>query len=381
MSNPTSAAPELRLVDALMTRRALVCCGAGGVGKTTVSAALGLAGARLGRRVLVVTIDPSRRLAETLGVARHSAHPSPIDSDRLRALGVSPPGTLDAWMLDPGVVSDRTVNNFAKSPEDAARLLANPVYQGLSRLTAGMQEYTAVEAMHGFVQEGRYDLVILDTPPARNALRFLEAPTRVRAFLDRRIFEFFAPSEAGLIRRITGNVVEKVLDLTLGEGTRRSTQEFFALFGTLLHHLERNQAEMLKFLQSDAVGFLLVTSPQRAAVEEALALEARAQATLGLPLLGRILNQSLAPEVSPDAPPAIPPTIDLLGPTPSPEALAALKAVLALAVTELAEEAEHRSLAASLSQAAGRTWVLPRLRTAASDLEALTLLVDRVLST
>jgi hypothetical protein len=154
VSEEIGTSKHVGLAEALQSRRAIICAGAGGVGKTTVSASLALAAARLGRRVLVVTIDPSRRLAETLGVSRHLAEPIALDPARLAALGVHPPGSLDAWMLDPGIVSDRTVESFAQTPDDARRLLANPVYQGLSRMTAGMQEFTAVEAMHTFVTTG-----------------------------------------------------------------------------------------------------------------------------------------------------------------------------------------------------------------------------------
>jgi anion-transporting ArsA/GET3 family ATPase len=365
------------LVELLTTRRALICAGAGGVGKTTVSASLALAAARLGRRVLVVTIDPSRRLAETLGVERHLPAPVALAPERLAALGVAPPGTLDAWMLDPGIVSDRTVEAFARTPDDARRLLANPVYQGLSRMTAGMHEYTAVEAMHTFVTQGRYDLVVLDTPPARNALRFLDAPRRVSAFLDRRIFEAFAPAQGGLIRRVAGGVVEKVLDVALGQATRRAVQEFFGLFGTLLKHLEGNQKQMVDFLRSDAVAFVLVTSPHRAAVEEALALEARCRQVLGIALTGRVLNQSLGA----DADDARWPEASLFAAdAPSPSALAAaLPLLTGLADAEAAEIAAHRAVAARLAQASGPTWVLPRLPAAASTLEALDGLVTRIL--
>lgn len=377
MSDVDTSSKHVSLVSALQSRRAIVCAGAGGVGKTTVSASLALAAARLGRRVLVVTIDPSRRLAETLGVSRHLPEPVALDPARLAALGVHPPGSLDAWMLDPGIVSDRTVESFAQTPDDARRLLANPVYQGLSRMTAGMQEFTAVEAMHTFVTTGRYDLVVLDTPPARNALRFLDAPRRVSAFMDRRIFEAFAPTTAGsgLVRRLAGSVVEKVLDVALGQNTRKAVQEFFALFGALLQHLETNQQTMVRFLRSDAVGFVLVTSPHRAAVDEALALEARCRAILGVPLLGRVLNQSLAADD--DAAPH--PAASLFGDEDAATVAAALPVLTRLAEAEQAEITAHRETAVRLERESGTTWVLPRLPVAASNLEALNALVERVL--
>ena len=192
--------------DVLANKRVIVCCGAGGVGKTTVSASLALAAARAGRRVLVVTIDPSRRLAETLGVSRNLPEPTELPAERLAAAGVSAPGSLAAWMLDPQLVSDRVVHGFSKSEDDARRLLANPIYQNVTAMVAGMQEYTAVEALHGFVRDDRYDLIVLDTPPSRNALRFLEAPHRASGFLDGRVFNLFIPGEGSIIRRFASRL-------------------------------------------------------------------------------------------------------------------------------------------------------------------------------
>ncbi len=347
----------MSLSAALRERRVIICCGAGGVGKTTVSAALALAGARLGRRVLVITIDPSKRLAEALGVSRNAPEPVELSPERLAVLGVSPPGTLSAWMLDPVEVSDRTVRAFARHPDEAGRLLDNPFYQGITRIAAGMQEYTAVEALYTFVQAGTYDLVVLDTPPSRNALRFLDTPERAAAFLDPRIFALFSPTDGkGWVRRMAGNVVEKVLDVAFGVETRNSIQEFFGLFGQLLHHLNANQAALKAFLRSDAVGFVLVTSPERAALEEAAAFEHRARERLNMPILGRVLNQSLAAD-----PPG--PDPETLAGEPAarehPEALAALRHLAAL---EQRVAASHAEVARTLIEAThGPVWVLPKL--------------------
>ena len=237
------------------TRKVLVCCGAGGVGKTTVSASLALAAARAGKRVLVVTIDPSKRLAETLGVSRNPEEPVQIPEDRLKAAGVT--GTLSAWMLDPQLVADKVVNSFSNSEREASELLQNRIYRNITAMVAGMQEYTAVEALYEFVENEAYDLIILDTPPSRDALRFLDAPDRATAFLDKRIFNLFIPGEGGLIRRMTTRLVEKVMDLTFGENTRRELQQFMSLFGQLLGYLNQNQAEMKAFFAGDQVGFIL----------------------------------------------------------------------------------------------------------------------------
>jgi anion-transporting ArsA/GET3 family ATPase len=351
------------LLEAILARRAIVCAGAGGVGKTTVSAALALVAARAGRRVLVVTVDPSRRLAETLGVATHSEQPIALDEKRLAALRVPQGGQLSAWMLDATVVSDQTVRGFARTPEEAERLIAHPLYLGITRLAAGMHEYTAIEAMHRFVTTDRYDLVVLDTPPARNALRFIEAPERARAFLDPRILEVFTPREGGLARRIAEGVAERVLDATLGEDTRRSLQAFLGLFTPLLRHLDGNQKAMAAFLRSPQLGFILVTSPQRSAVAEAAALEERLRTVLGVPLLGRVLNQvTFAPHPLPDAADFSDPFIH--------------GALMHLAEVERAEAAAHAEVARAFARPGTHVAVLPRLPHAASQLEALDALVD-----
>src|SRR5262249_19564947 len=132
-------------------QRIIVCCGAGGVGKTTTAAALALAGARLGRRVLVLTIDPSRRLAETLGVTRNPPKPVRLPEDRLTQAEIVPPATLEAWMLDPKLVSDEAVRRLVKNDAEADRVLQNRIYQHVTAMVAGMHEYTAMEALHRFV--------------------------------------------------------------------------------------------------------------------------------------------------------------------------------------------------------------------------------------
>ncbi len=354
--------------EVLAQKRVIVCCGAGGVGKTTVSASLALAAARAGRRVLVVTIDPSRRLAETLGVSRNLPEPAALPAERLAAAGVHPPGSLSAWMLDPQLVSDRVVRGFSKSEEDAHRLLSNPIYQNVTAMVAGMQEYTAVEALHDFVRDDHYDLVVLDTPPSRNALRFLEAPHRAGAFLDRRVFNLFIPGEGSVIRRFASRLIERVMDVAFGEETRQDLQTFFQLFGALLGHLNHNQTEMRAFFTSDQVGFLLVTSPAQEALAEAQYFERKTRDELGLPLIGYVLNRSLASFAERPFPdPALLPT------GASQAAIRAVSKLAGIAKGERRTVEAHVSLADDLSTRTdgGVCWVLPHLTSGASDLDDL----------
>ncbi len=277
------------LIHLLKSKRVIVSCGAGGVGKTTVSASLSVLAARMGLRVLVVTIDPSKRLAEALGVERNAPEPVEVHLEGLEN------GRLHAWMLDPQMVSDQVVAKFSKTPEEAKRLLENRIYQNVTAMVAGMQEYTAVEALCEFVSTDRFDLVILDTPPSRDALRFLDAPIRANAFLDRRIFNLFIPSEGGLIRRMATKLVEQVMDVAFGKQTRKDLQQFFMLFGALLGHLNHNQSEMQQFFRAKTVGFLMVTSPSELALKET-AFFRRKTEELGLGVCGVVLNRSLAME-------------------------------------------------------------------------------------
>lgn len=274
----------------LQDKRIVVCCGAGGVGKTTTSAALALGAARQGQRVLVLTIDPSRRLAQALGVTRNTTEPMEPSPAFLAAAGVRPPGSLHAWMLDPKLVSDQAVRRLARSPAEAEKLIGNPIYGQVTRMVAGMQEYTAMEALHGFVEQGIYDLVILDTPPARNALNFLEAPGRLAEFLDGRIFQLLLPQQEGRLFGTTRRVVERILAGVFGTEFYSQLQMFFNSFASIFARLNGNAQRMRERLQEDDVTFLLVASPAEDALEDARYFRDRIR-ELGLPLGGMVLNR------------------------------------------------------------------------------------------
>jgi anion-transporting ArsA/GET3 family ATPase len=271
----------------LLTSKTLVCCGAGGVGKTTTSAALALAGAQLGQRVLVLTIDPSKRLAQALGVARNTPRPVELSAERLERLGVTE-GRLSAWLLDPQLVSDGVVKREAR--EQASALMSNMIYREVSGMVAGMQEYTAVEALRSFVHDEQYDLIVLDTPPSRHALRFLDAPERVASFLDKRIFKLFTPRRTGLVGRLAGRALDEVLERAFGAEVSADLKEFFELFGGILDHLNEHQQEMGAFFKSSEVCFYLVTTAGAEVVEEARAFAEQARAR-GLPFGGVVLNR------------------------------------------------------------------------------------------
>jgi len=280
-----------RLADLIRNKQVLVLCGAGGVGKTTSSAALALQATALGRRVLVLTIDPARRLAQALGIPPHSSAPTPVPEDRLRAAGVGPGGALDAWMIDPRVVFEQIVRRLA--PEQSVPLILNSrLYAHMGELVAGMQEYTAGEAMFHLASSGKYDLVVLDTPPSRNALDFLDAPGRLTRFLDENVVQVFLPRDGGLVRR-AGRLVGGVFSRVFGEDFVRDLQEFMGAFSGMFAGMRREADGLAKLLESDAAAFVLVTSPEEEALREALFFKDEV-ARRKLPFAGFVLNRSHA---------------------------------------------------------------------------------------
>lgn len=367
------------IAELITDRRILVICGAGGVGKTTTATALALAAARKGRRVLALTVDPSRRLAQTLGVDRNLKVPTSISPERLEQAGIEPPGSLDAWMLDPKLVADRVVRKLAKDPEQVQRLMENRIYKGLSRMVAGMQEYMAMEALHEFHLEGKYDLVVLDTPPSRNALAFLEGPQRMANFLDGRIFQLFVPSGeggGGFFRRTAGAIIDRINSMVFGEESYRDIQEFFESFSDILKKLNANAGNMIDLLgDPDDVAFLLVTSPTDASVSDAHFFRDRTQ-TMGLPFAGFVLNRSQALAGGRTFP-----TLDLLGSDPSPVARDALRKLQVLAEVERSEMDRDRHLLATLAEECGDSGfalATPTVPGGANDMPSLVYISEQI---
>ena len=281
------------LSELVKTRKVIVCCGAGGVGKTTTSAALGLAAARAGRRVLVLTIDPAKRLAQAMGIAENSKAPTPISRERLEAAGVTT-GSLDAWMLNPDVVFDSLVRRMARSEAQAERILASRLFRHLSEMVAGMQEFTAAEALYDLSTSGKYDLVILDTPPARNALDFLEAPGKLARFLDEKIINLFLPGKHRLaIFRKATELIGSVFNKVFGPEFFAEIQEFLGAFSGMFAPMRQHAEGVRKLLSSKDAAFLLVTSPEQTALTEARYFRDRILA-MKLPFAGFVLNRSWA---------------------------------------------------------------------------------------
>ncbi len=362
----------VRVGKLLREKKIIVCCGAGGVGKTTTAAAISLAAARAGRKVLVLTIDPSKRLAETLGVSRNPPSPVRVPEDRQQAAGIKAPGSLDAWMLDPKLVADSAVRRLSKSPEDAERILGNRIYQQVSTMVAGMHEYTAMEALFRLVNEGRYDLVVLDTPPSRHALDFLEAPRRLSGLVDSRAISAFLPSGDGVIARAASKVIQTILAAVFGEEFATEFVAFLGVFTGIFRSLSVNVSEMRKFLSGPDVAFLLVSSPAPATLTEAFFFQDKTKA-LDLPFRGFVLNRSKAAALERTMPPA------------RDEHDAVLSAGLTK-LHQLAEVEQHAAsrdlaLLADLAKRAGESataMALPELPQGADDIGTLVAVADRL---
>ena len=359
----------------IQENKVIVCCGAGGVGKTTTAASLAVGAARLGRRVLVLTIDPSRRLAETLGVSRNPKEPVALPEDRQQAAGIRAPGRLDAWMLDAKLVADESVRRFAGSEERARPILANRVYQQATTMLAGLHEYAAMKALHGFITGGAYDLVVLDTPPSRNALDFLEAPKRLAGFLDGAIFRMFLPSKSGLIGRAGSRLVSKVLGLAFGEEFASELSAFFESFAGLFATLNADLIDVRARLTQPDTAFLLVTTPSDAAVTEAHFFHERIL-QLGLPFRGFVLNRSQGAEsrkVFQEGADA----------NASPALRSGLEKLKWLARAEHLQVARDRGLLADLALRGGKeafALALPNLPAGANDISTLTTIADLVMA-
>jgi anion-transporting ArsA/GET3 family ATPase len=268
----------------------IVCCGSGGVGKTTTSAALALRAAERGRKVVVLTIDPARRLAQSMGIEALDNTPRPV-------VGVGGDGgTLDAMMLDMKRTFDEVVEGQA-TPEKARQILENPFYIALSSSFAGTQEYMAMEKLgqiHADAQrDGTYDLIVVDTPPSRSALDFLDAPERLSSFLDGRFIKLLLAPAKGPARLMTAGfgLVTNALTKVLGAQVLRDMQTFVAAFDTLFGGFRQRAQKTFELLQADGTAFLVVASPEPDALREAAYFVERLSED-DMPLAGLVVNRA-----------------------------------------------------------------------------------------
>ncbi|MGH0032225.1 MAG: ArsA family ATPase [Myxococcota bacterium] len=280
----------------LRERRIVVCVGCGGVGKTTVSASLALEAARAGRRALVLTIDPARRLADALGVGDLGDEPQAIRRTLLDALDVPPEGALSAVMLDMKRTFDDLVARFAEDESARERILTNPIYQHVSDALAGSVEYSAMEKVYQLASGGDYDLIVVDTPPAQHALDFLEAPRRLLEFLDSRLVNLlihpaFAASRLGvrLFQRSTRRVF-RVIEQVTGMGFLEDVSEFLLAFEGMSEGFRRRAGEVRRLLEGPESAFVLVAGPERESVVQSEQFLDRLEG-FGVELVGLVANR------------------------------------------------------------------------------------------
>ncbi|MWA06924.1 AAA family ATPase [Actinomadura sp. LD22] len=287
--SPTKNPPALD-VDGLLDdprTKIIVCCGSGGVGKTTTAAALGVRAAERGRDVVVLTVDPARRLAQSMGLSELDNNPRRIEIDG--------DGELHAMMLDMKRTFDEIVEAHA-DPDRAKQILANPFYQSLSSSLSGTQEYMAMEKLGQLHRSGAWDLIIVDTPPSRNALDFLDAPERMGRFLDGRFMKILAaPAKTG--GRFGVKVISAgfgmftgVINKVLGVQLLRDVQTFVAAFDTMFGGFRERAEKTFKLLQTPGTAFLVVAAPEPDALREASYFVERL-AEERMPLAGLVVNR------------------------------------------------------------------------------------------
>jgi anion-transporting ArsA/GET3 family ATPase len=273
----------------------IICCGSGGVGKTTVSAALGLALAQRGnRRILVLTVDPARRLATALGLREIGTEPVKISRARLRRAGIEIEGELVAAMLDMKSTFDRMVTRLAPSRRDAQRILENRFYQGISDSFVGSHEYMAMEALYELHEAGEYDTLIIDTPPSRNALDFLEAPNRLTDFVGAKLLSWLSgPTRLGIrALNMAAGPFFHLADRLLGADVLSEVSEFVTDLQKIYGGVQQRARDVYRLLRSSRVGFVVVTTLEPAPFGEAEYFSARLR-EYRMPLRGVVVNRTL----------------------------------------------------------------------------------------
>ena len=291
------------MIDALVSNnRVLVCVGPGGVGKTTIAAAVASLAARRGKRTLVCTIDPAPRLADALGTGGLGADPKPLADAACRALGIEPgAGHLHAVRIDTEATFRRLVNEAVGDPEMRRRIFDNTIYRQITTMVTGSQEFAATLALHDFVTGGQYDLVVLDTPPTANALDFLEAPKRIATAVSSPALTWFARPQKGSklfsFQRLRsgGALLMRRFAKLVGSTFLDDASAFLVDFQEALTGFLARAQEVDKLLRGPDVGFLLVLVPEVAAIDESLFFHERLRAA-GIGLAGFVANRiHLAP--------------------------------------------------------------------------------------
>jgi anion-transporting ArsA/GET3 family ATPase len=260
------------LTERLDGRRVVIVAGSGGVGKTTTSAAIGLGLAAQGKRVAVITIDPAKRLADALGLAELGNEPRRVDPQRFSDHGIEVTGELWAMMLDAKRTFDDLIERLSPDAQTRDEILENRIYQELSSAVAGSQEFTAIAKLYDLDRDGGFDVLVLDTPPSRNALDFLDAPDRLTNFFEGRALKIFlAPT--GLAAKVMGRgtgVVFSVLRRVTGVDLLEDVSVFFRALGGIIDGFKERASGVKRLLADPGTTFVIVSSPQHEPIEEAI---------------------------------------------------------------------------------------------------------------
>jgi anion-transporting ArsA/GET3 family ATPase len=286
--------------DKIDRHRLLVCVGTGGVGKTTLAAATALAAAHRGRRAMVLTIDPARQRARSLGLSSLCAGGERIADDVFRAAGLEIAGELSAGMLDEKLSWDGFVTRHAPSAAVRDAILGNAFYQQLSTGFAGTTEYMAIEELCRLHESQRFDLIVLDTPPAAHALDFLRAPARIDHLIDPNIARWLSePLAVGAAGSSMSKYVIKRLERATGNETLRSMSSFFGSLTSIIDGIAARSEAARRLLFHPQTAFVLVASPHEQVLAETALLLAQLRG-LGVPLAGAILNRLLPAHLAPE---------------------------------------------------------------------------------
>lgn len=282
----------MSVADRLEGKRICIVAGSGGVGKTTSSAALALGLAARGKKVAVVTIDPAKRLADALGLGELGNEPELVDPATFTADGVAVEGELWAMMLDVKRTFDDLIGRLAPSERDRDEILSNRIYRELSGAVAGSQEFSAIAKLYDLDRSGYFDVIVLDTPPSRNALDFLDAPDRLTAFFRGRALKIFlAPT--GFAAKVMGrgtSVAFAILKRITGVDLLQDLSVFFRSLSVVIDGFEERAAGVKALLVDPGTTFLIVTSPQREPVEEAIYLHGKLREA-SMPFGGLVVNR------------------------------------------------------------------------------------------
>lgn len=282
--------------ELLQNKEIIVCLGSGGAGKTTVAASIALEGAIIGRNTIAITIDPARRLASAMGLKERGGERARIDEGRLREAGLSPKGSLDVMLLDVRATFDSLVSKLAPTASAKDKILSNSYYRTIADSLSGSHEYMAMEALLTVYEEGRYGLVVVDTPPSRHFLDFLSAPRRLIELLDTPQLRWLAKS-GNIINKFTlgitrawSNIALSAVERVVGVNVLREIWNFFLDIECISAPLRKRASKVFEILRSPGAAFLIVSRPDESSIEDTASLYERLK-NEGYPVSGVIVNR------------------------------------------------------------------------------------------